>query len=106
MNKSLLVAAIAAAFSMNTLAEPSLINGPMAFVPIAASAYVQATSDPAILNSQPWVIPQGYSQHIVSDESDLNIYSGMSDWTDMNTVNESKKHAGCGTEPALAVGRR
>ncbi len=94
MNRTLLAAAIAAVFSMNVMAESPVVNGTMAFDPIAASAYVQATSDATILNSQPWVIPQGYSQHIVSDESDLNIYSGMSDWNDMNTVNESKKHAG------------
>ena len=94
MNRILLAAAIAAAFSMNVRADSPVVRGTMGFDPIAASAYAQATSDPAILNSQPWVIPQGYSQHIVSDESDLNIYPGMSDWTDMNTVNESKKHAG------------
>lgn len=93
MNKILLAAAISAAFSMNVLADSPVVNGPMAFVPITASAYVQATSDPAILNSQPWVIPQGFSQHIVSDESDLNIYAG-SDLTDMNTVNETRKQAG------------
>lgn len=93
MNKILLAAAISAAFSMNVLADSPVVNGPMAFVPITASAYVQATSDPAVLNSQPWVIPQGFSQHIVSDESDLNIYAG-SDLTDMNTVNETRKQAG------------
>ena len=92
--KSLLAVAIGAAFSMNAIAEPSLVNGPMAFNPIAASAYLQATSDTAILNTNPWVIPQGFSQHIVSDESNLNIYPGVSDLTDMNTVNETKKHAG------------
>ena len=92
--KSLLAVAIGAAFSMNAIAEPSLVNGPMAFNPIAASAYLQATSDAAILNTNPWVIPQGFSQHIVSDESNLNIYPGVSDLTDMNTVNETKKHAG------------
>ena len=94
MTRILLAAAITAAFSTNVVAVSPVVNGSMGFDPIAASAYVQATSDPAILNSQPWVIPQGYSQHIVSDESNLNIYTGIPDWTDMNTVNESKKHAG------------
>ena len=94
MIKILLAATIGAIFSANALSDSPAVNGPMAFDPIAASAYAQATSDPVILNSEPWVIPQGYSQHIVSDESDLDIYSGVSDLTDMNTVNESKKHAG------------
>ena len=94
MTRILLIAAIAAAFSTNVVADLPAVNGPMAFDPIAGSAYTQGTSDPVILNSQPWVIPQGYSQHIISDENTLNIYSGMSDWNDMNTVNESKKHAG------------
>jgi hypothetical protein len=51
------------------------------------------TTDPVILNSEPWVIPQGYVQTIVSDETDLDIYVA-NDWHDMNTVNETGKHAG------------
>jgi hypothetical protein len=94
MIKTLLAAAVGAAFSMNALADSSAVKGPMAFDPIPASAYNEATSDATILNSEPWVIPQGYRQIIVSDESALDIYAGMSDWGDMNTVNETKKHAG------------
>ena len=94
MIKTLLAAAIGAAFSMNAMADSSAVKGPMAFNPIPASAYNDATSDPIILNSEPWVIPQGYRQVIISDESALDIYPGMSDWGDMNTVNETKKHAG------------
>ncbi len=63
----------------------SVVNGPMSFKPIAASAYAEETTDPVILNSEPWVIPQGYVQTIVSDESDLDIYKA-NDWLDMNTV--------------------
>lgn len=45
--------------------------------------------------TQPWKIPDGFSQTIVSDETDLNIYGeGRTDWHDMNTVNESGKMAG------------
>ena len=63
----------------------------MAFNPIAASAYgMQNDADVAI---KPWVIPEGYRQAIISDESNLDIYVG-NDWHDMNTVNESQKHAG------------
>ena len=94
MIKTLLAVAIGAAFSMNAMADSSTVKGPMAFDPISASAYNEATSDATILNSEPWVIPQGYRQVIVSDESALDIYPGMSDWNDMNTVNETRKHAG------------
>jgi len=68
--------------------------GPMSFKPIAASAYLESTSDPAILNSEPWIVPEGYRQTIISDESHLDIYPAASDWTDMNTLNESGKDAG------------
>jgi hypothetical protein len=91
--KSLLAAAISAVVASAAVADSTVVNGPMAFDPIAGTAYVELTNDPVILNSQPWIIPQGYSQRIVSDESNLNIYVG-SDWPDMNTVNETGKHAG------------
>ncbi|MCR4303738.1 MAG: PhoX family protein [Gallionella sp.] len=94
MMKNLFAAAIGAVFSMNALAGTPDMKGAMSFDPIPASAYNEAASDPAILNSEPWVIPQGYRQIIISDESALDIYAGMSDWGDMNTVNETKKHAG------------
>ena len=93
MKLTVLAAAIAAACSMNALAEDTLVNGPMGFNPIDASAYAQVTTDTSILNSEPWVIPEGFSQSIVSDESGLNIYTAH-DWYDMNTVNETGKQAG------------
>ncbi len=92
MQKKALIAAVCAALSSTAYAG-STVNGPMAFDPIAGSAYAELTTDPTILSNQPWVIPQGYTQSIVSDESNLNIYTG-SDWNDMNTVNETGKHAG------------
>jgi hypothetical protein len=91
--KSLLAAAVAAAAAATAVADSTVVNGPMAIDPIAGSAYTELTTDLVILNSQPWTIPQGYSQYIVSDESNLDIYAG-SDWNDMNTVNETGKHAG------------
>lgn len=91
--KSLLAAAISAVVVSAAVADSTVVKGPIAFNPIAASAYAELTTDPVILNSQPWVIPQGFSQRIVSDENNLNIYAG-SDWNDMNTVNETGKHAG------------
>ena len=70
------------------------VDGPMAFDPIAASAYADLTTDAAILNSAPWSIPAGFQQYIVSDETRLDIYAGGSDWNDMNTANETGRHAG------------
>jgi secreted PhoX family phosphatase len=38
----------------------------------------------------PWVVPKGFKQWVVSDETSLNIYDGdRDDWHDMNTVNET-----------------
>lgn len=43
----------------------------------------------------PWKIPKNFTQSVVSDETDLNIYDGgRDDWPDMNTVNETGKKAG------------
>lgn len=94
MNKKLIALAIGAALSGSAFA-----GGPMTFTPIPGSAYLESTADPLILNSEPWVIPEGYKQVIISDESNLNIYtqgdgSAVADWPDMNTVNETGKHAG------------
>lgn len=90
--KSILATAIAALFAGHALAGAT-VNGPMAFDPIAASAYAEVTTDATILTNEPWVIPEGFVQYIVSDETDLNIYVSH-DWNDMNTVNETGKHAG------------
>jgi len=93
MKYTVLAAAVAAVFSASAMAESTIVNGPMGFNPITASAYAQVTTDPSILNSEPLVIPAGFTQSIVSDESDLNIYVA-NDWNDMNTVNETGKQAG------------
>lgn len=76
----------------------STVNGPMAFDPLSGSAYGQLTS----AWTEPFVVPQGFSQTLISDEdtdlgggSGLDIYGGgVDDLTDMNTVNETGKHAG------------
>lgn len=94
MKKSILALSVCAALTTMAYADAILVNGPMKFNPIAASAYQQTTTDPLILNSEPWVIPEGFTQHIVSDENNLDIYPDSVDWTDMNTVNETGKHAG------------
>ena len=90
VTKTLLSFAISAIIPALAIAD-SEVQGPMAFNSISGSAYGQQNATD--LNTAPWIIPEGYSQSIVSDESDLNIYVGT-DWNDMNTVNETQKHAG------------
>lgn len=93
LNKAALATAISAVFAGIACAG-SEMNGPMAFDPIAGSAYApELTTDPVTLTEAPWKLPEGYRQYIVSDESDLDIYV-ESDWHDMNTVNETRKSAG------------
>jgi sugar lactone lactonase YvrE len=72
-------------------------TGPFGFEPIPGSAEGDGSDfDPAA----PWIIPAGFEQYIVSDESDIDIYldptigSNSNDWHDMNTVNETGRHAG------------
>lgn len=84
------VLALIATFTVHVHAG-SVVNDPMSFNPIAGSAYGMDT-DPGIA-TEPWVIPEGYVQSIVSDESNLDIYV-THDWNDMNTVNETGKYAG------------
>lgn len=67
------------------------MDGPMAFQPIAGSAY--GREHDADIDMQPFLIPKGYQQRVVSSERDLNLYVGA-DMLDMNTVNETGKHAG------------
>lgn len=66
-------------------------NGPMGFDPIDGTPYAEATAD----WTQPFVIPEGYTQHLLVDETTLDIYGGgVDDLTDMNTVNETGPKAG------------
>lgn len=90
VTKTLLALAVSAIIPSLAVAD-SEVQGPMAFDSISGSAYGQQNASD--LNTTPWVIPEGYSQSIISDENDLNIYVGT-DWYDMNTVNETQKQAG------------
>ena len=90
MNQSVLVLSLVAAFAAPVHADSGR-GGPMSFSPIPASAY--GLENDADVATAPWVIPHGYTQSIVSDEKNLNIYRD-NDWNDMNTVNETGKHAG------------
>jgi hypothetical protein len=79
------------AFSGAVLADKGYTrHGPFSFEPIAASAY-DANWDA----NAPWLLPEGFTQKVVSNETNLNIYDGgRDDWHDMNTVNETGRHAG------------
>jgi hypothetical protein len=90
MKYSKLLLTLAAAFAAQAQAG-SVVDGPMSFNPIAGSAYGMEF-DPRIA-TEPWLIPAGYVQTIVSDETKLNLYVA-NDWNDMNTVNETGPHAG------------
>ena len=68
----------------------STVDGPMAFEPIAGSAYGQTSNG----WSEPFIIPAGYTQTRLLDETVFDIFPGQDDLTDMNTVNETGKHAG------------
>ena len=61
------------------------------FQPLPGTAYGRESD--ADIDTQPFLIPTGYQQRVVSSERDLNLYVG-SDMPDMNTVNETGKHAG------------
>lgn len=89
MQKSML--ALAVAFAANAQAGSTVVNGPMGFDPLPGSAY--GMENDAGIATAPWLIPEGFTQKVVSGENDLNIYVA-NDWPDMNTVNETRKHAG------------
>jgi hypothetical protein len=65
-------------------------RAPFTFTALAASAYGQGTADWTL----PYLLPAGYTQQLVADETVLDIYAGADDLTDMNTVNETGRHAG------------
>lgn len=99
MNRKQLMASAIALMSSGTLvlSASALADegrshhaGKFGFEPIDSSAD-SADWDP----SAPWKLPRGFTQEVVSDETDLNIYDGgRDDWHDMNTVNETGPHAG------------
>ena len=82
MKTKLLSVTLSALMAAPAFAD-ALPEGPMAFEAIDGS--IVGLSDE-------WKIPAGYSQRVISDESDLDIYPGMNDWDDMNTVNEGPDH--------------
>lgn len=93
MHKKIAVSALAAATTVIVgVVAPAAFaaGGPFAFTPIAGSAYGQASTD----WTEPYVLPEGYSQSLVSDETTLDVYPGIDDLHDMNTQNETGPQAG------------
>lgn len=66
------------------------VDGPMRFHPIAGSAYGIGSAS----WTEPYVIPAGFSQEMVSDETVLDVYPGADDIGDMNTTNETGRDKG------------
>jgi hypothetical protein len=68
-------------------------SGNWKFIPLKSSAETGSLPE-----DKPFKLPKGYSQSVLIDEATLNIYNNTSsngaDWPDMNTVNETGKHAG------------
>ena len=90
MNKQLITVAAGCTLALAALTAPAQAGGPMAFEPISGSAYGQASST----WTEPYVVPAGYDQHLVADETVLDVYAGQDDLSDMNTVNETGRQAG------------
>lgn len=86
-----LSAAVASFLPVAGVALAGSTSGPVGFEPIAGSAYDDLTDS----WSEPFVVPDGYTQSKVSDETDLDIYPGVDDLADMNTVNETGPSSGC-----------
>ncbi|MFC5789269.1 alkaline phosphatase PhoX [Agromyces tardus] len=72
-----------------TTAPPRAVSAP-GFEPLAASAYEQESQDWDV----PYLLPDGYIQTLVSDETTLDVYPGAPDLHDMNALNESGVDAG------------
>lgn len=81
----------ATAFALIPAGAATAANGPIGFDPIGGTPYNDAAAD----WTNPFVIPAGFSQQLVADETVLDIYGGgADDLADMNTVNETGQQAG------------
>ena len=91
MRRQTLTVAAIGMLVLGVAPQAGAATGPMAFEPISGSAYDQVTAD----WTDPFAIPENCTQTMVSDETVLDIYGGgVDDLTDMNTVNETGRHAG------------
>src|SRR5665811_238351 len=90
MRKQIVTGALSAIILLGFAAAANAANGPISFDPIAGSAYGQASSDWSV----PYIVPEGYTQTLVKDETVLDVYPGVDDLHDMNTQNETGPRAG------------
>jgi hypothetical protein len=60
------------------------------FTPLTGSAYGVSTADWAL----PFLLPTGYTQQLVADETGLDISAGAHDLTDMSTGHETRRQPG------------
>jgi hypothetical protein len=90
MHRKTMIAAAASVLALGLAPQAIAATGPMRFEPIAGSAYDQQTAD----WTEPFVVPENCTQRLVMDETEFDIYSGVDDLTDMNTVNETGRQAG------------
>jgi hypothetical protein len=81
------------AVTLLSLALLSQVSADFSFTPLPSSAWQEMTTDPDVLHAEPWKLPHGFSQRILSDETHLDIYKG-NDWTDMQVLNEGGTDAG------------
>ena len=96
MHRKTLIAAAAGVLALRVGSAGDRGDGPMRFEPIAGSAYDQLTAD----WTEPFVVPDNCTQRLVIDETMFDIYPGVDDLTDMNTVNETGgRRAGTCTAP-------
>ena len=89
MRKGTMTIAAVGMLGLGFAPQASAGNGPMNFDPIAGSAYGQQTT----AWTEPFLVPDGCTQQLVSDETVLDIYPGVDDLTDMNVSNESGRDA-------------
>ena len=71
----------------NAYADKGSNTGPFGFKPIAQSADSAAWNPAA-----PWVLPRGFEQSVVSDESDLNVYTEVTYIDDSSGVTLVGQH--------------
>jgi uncharacterized protein len=91
MRKKLIAIGVASATAVLCSAIPAqAATGPFGFDPIGGSAYDNASSDWSV----PYIVPEGFTQTMVSDETVLDVYPGTTDNRDMNTQNETGPQAG------------
>jgi len=109
MNKSIIAASVVAAISGVVFTGTGYADDESKTRQFSKFKQLDESANRADFDANaPWKLPRGFSQRIVSDESDLNIYlqptytdrstgipeAQSNDWHDMNTVNETGSQAG------------